>query len=129
MAQFVSAFTILVPTYEQGLDFYVSKLGFELIEDTKLSDVKRWVVVAPKGSKETRIILAQPSTPEQDQALGNQTGGRVGFFLTTDNFNADYARMLGAGVSFLEIPRDEAYAKVVVFQDPFGNKWDLLQPK
>lgn len=129
MAQFISAITLVVPDYDSGIDFYVGKLGFTLIEDTPRSPTKRWVVVAPIGATEARIILAKADGPDQEKAIGNQTGGRVGFFLQTDNFDTDYAEMLSKGITFLEQPRDESYAKVVVWQDPFGNKWDMLQPK
>lgn len=129
MPQFISAITILVPNYDDGIAFYVNILGFDLIEDTKISAKKRWVLVSPPGATETKILLAKAANPEQISAIGYQTGGRVGFFLQTDNFDEDYAAMKANGVIFLEEPRDEPYAKVVVWQDPFGNKWDLLQPK
>lgn len=129
MAQFISAITILVPNYDDGIAFYVDMLGFDLIEDTKLSAKKRWVLVSPAGATETKILLAKADKPEQISAIGDQTGGRVSFFLQTDNFDEDYIAMKANGVTFLEEPRDEPYAKVVVWQDPFGNKWDLLQPK
>ncbi len=129
MAQFISALTLVVPNYDDGIAFYVDMLGFDLIEDTKISAKKRWVLVAPPGSTETKILLAKADKPEQFAAIGNQAGGRVGFFLQTDDFDADYAAMRAKGIIFLEEPRDEPYAKVVVWQDPFGNKWDMLQPK
>lgn len=129
MAQFISALTLVVPDYDEGIDFYIRKLGFVLHEDTQLSPEKRWVTIAPKGAKETKILLAKASNDDQKTAIGNQTGGRVGFFLQTDQFDQDYAHMKENGVTFLEEPRDEVYAKVVVWQDPFGNKWDMLQPK
>ncbi|MFC7291036.1 VOC family protein [Hirschia litorea] len=129
MAQFIAAFSLLVPDYDSGIEFYVGKLGFNLIEDTPRSPTKRWVVIAPKGAPQTHIILAKADGPSQEKAIGNQTGGRVSFFLQTDDFDADYAAMRANGVTFLETPRDEPYAKVVVWQDPFGNKWDMLQPK
>ena len=120
--------TILVPDYDAGIAFYVDKLGFDLLEDTKLSDTKRWVRVAPKGA-ETALLLAKADGPDQVAAIGHQTGGRVSFFLHTDDFERDYAAMTAAGVTFLEAPRHEPYGSVVVFQDPFGNKWDLIEPK
>ncbi|MEP5155559.1 VOC family protein [Planktotalea sp.] len=126
MAQHISAFAIVVPDYDEGIDFYVNTLGFELIEDTRQSDTKRWVLVAPKGA-DTRILLAKAVGAEQSAAIGNQTGGRVGFFLNTDDFETDYKNMKNAGVYFEEDPRYEPYGSVAVFQDPFGNRWDLLQ--
>lgn len=128
MKQMISAITLVVPDYDQGLVFYVDFLDFDLIEDTQLSPDKRWVLVAPKGSTETRILLAKADGPDQAAAIGNQTGGRVALFLTTDDFDRDYASMTGKGVQFLEAPRSEPYGKVAVFQDPFGNKWDLIEP-
>ncbi len=121
--------SLVVPDYDRGLDFYVGTLGFDLIEDTQLTPEKRWVLVAPPGSSETRVLLAKAASPDQEQAIGNQAGGRVFLFLQTDDFDRDYDQMTHAGVTFLETPRDEAYGKVVVFQDPFGNKLDLLEFK
>lgn len=127
MKQFIGAISLLVPSYEAGLDFYVDKLGFDLIEDTDLGNSKRWLLVAPKGSHEARVLLAKASGDKQEAAIGNQTGGRVGFFLHTDNFMRDYESMAAKGVTFLEDPRHEPYGSVAVFQDPFGNKWDLIE--
>lgn len=131
MAQFLSAVTLLVDDYDQAISFYTEKLNFELIEDTLLSPEKRWVLVAPKGaggaSTQTRILLAKASNAEQTDRIGNQTGDRVAFFLKTDDFDNDYRKMVDAGVAFLERPRSEIYGRVVVFTDPFGNKWDLLE--
>jgi catechol 2,3-dioxygenase-like lactoylglutathione lyase family enzyme len=131
LAQFISAVTLLVDDYDRAIDFYVNSLGFTLLEDTKLSDTKRWVLVAPSqaDSQSTSILIAKADTDAQIASIGAQTGGRVSFFLRTDQFDQDYSAMLEKGVRFLEEPRDEVYAKVVVFEDPFGNKWDLLQPK
>ncbi|WP_420863278.1 VOC family protein [Algirhabdus cladophorae] len=126
MARHIHALTLVVPDYDAGLAFYVGVLGFDLISDICLSETKRWVLVAPKGAQ-TNILLAQADGPDQAAAIGNQTGGRVGFFLGTDDFEADYAAMKANGVRFLEEPRHESYGSVVVWQDPFGNKWDLLQ--
>jgi len=128
VSQHILNITLLVPDYDAGIDFYVGKLGFDLLEDTKLSETKRWVRVAPPGA-ETALLLAKADTPDQIAAIGNQTGGRVSFFLNTDNFKRDYAAMKAAGVSFLEAPRHEAYGSVVVFEDPFENKWDLIERK
>lgn len=131
MAQFISTVTLLVDDYDRAIDFYVNSLGFTLLEDTKLSDTKRWVLVTPSqaDAQSTSILIAKADTDAQIASIGEQTGGRVSFFLRTDQFDQDYSAMLEKGVRFLEEPRDEVYAKVVVFEDPFGNKWDLLQPK
>jgi len=123
----ISAITVVVPDYDTAIDFYVGALGFELLEDTKLSETKRWVRVAPPGT-ETALLLAKADGPEQEAAIGNQTGGRVGFFLETDDFARDHAAMLAKGVTFKEESRHEAYGTVAVFADPFGNLWDLIQP-
>ena len=128
MTQTIAIFTIVVPDYDAGIDFYVSKLGFELLEDTPRGPGKRWVRVAPAGA-ETAILLAKADGPMQDAAIGNQTGGRVGFFLHTYDFARDYTAMKAAGVMFKEDPRHEPYGSVVVFQDPWGNLWDLIEPK
>jgi catechol 2,3-dioxygenase-like lactoylglutathione lyase family enzyme len=120
------AFTVLVPDYDAGIAFYVGTLGFDLRADTPLGPGKRWVLVAPKGGQ-TAILLARADGAAQEAAIGNQTGGRVGFFLATDDFAADHARMTAAGVEFEEEPRYETYGSVAVWRDPFGNRWDLLQ--
>lgn len=124
--------TVLVPTYDEAIDFFTNALGFDLLEDSKVSDTKRWVCVAPpmqQAGAQTALLLAQPKNDTERAALGNQTGGRVGFFLHTDNFPAAHARMTEAGVHFLEAPRHEPYGTVAVFTDPWGNKWDLIEPK
>ena len=123
----IGLFTILVPSYDDGIDHFVHDLGFELAEDTP-QDGKRWVVVRPSSASETSIVLAEATTPEQQAALGNQLGGRVGFFLHTDDFARDHARMTAAGVHFREDPRHEPYGTVAVFEDKYGNGWDLLEP-
>ncbi|MEM9667821.1 MAG: VOC family protein [Pseudomonadota bacterium] len=122
----IATITLLVPDYDSGIRFYIDDLGFELLEDMQISPGKRWVRVAPQGA-ETAILLAKAATPQQHAATGNQTGGRVGFFLETDDFDRDYARMQKRGVTFLETPRRENYGTVAVFTDPFGNKWDLIE--
>ena len=126
MTRFISLITLVVPDYDTAIDFYVTVLGFDLLEDTDLGNGKRWVRVAPKNA-ETALLLAKATTPDQQTAIGNQTGGRVGFFLQTDDFARDYEQMRAKGVDFREPPRDEPYGIVVVFADPFGNKWDLLE--
>lgn len=127
MKQHIAAVTLLVPDYDEAIAYYVGKLGFKLVGDTALSPTKRWVVVAPPGNGETGLLLAQADSPNQRQAIGNQTGGRVFLFLKTDDFDRDFARFKQAGIEFLEEPRREAYGKVVVFRDAFGNKWDLIE--
>jgi catechol 2,3-dioxygenase-like lactoylglutathione lyase family enzyme len=120
--------TLLVPDYQAGIDFYCGSLGFDLLEDTDLGSGKRWIRVRhPAGG--CALLLAKATTPQQQAATGNQTGGRVGFFLETDDFARDHGAMLAAGVTFLEPPRHEAYGSVAVFSDPFGNLWDLIEPK
>ena len=128
MRQALATVSLLVPSYDAGLRFYVDVLGFRLVEDTPLGGGKRWVTVAPPGDGGARLLLAEPSTPEQAATIGRQAGGRVFLFLETDDFWRDHRRYLAAGVTFIEQPRREAYATVAVFQDPFGNKWDLLEP-
>lgn len=126
MSATLQAVAIVVPDYEAGLEFYVGRLGFDLVEDTDMGGGKRWVLVQPSGGG-TQLLLARAVNDEQRAAIGRQTGGRVGFFLNTEDFDADHARMLAAGVEFEETPRDEPYGRVAVFRDPFGNRWDLLQ--
>jgi catechol 2,3-dioxygenase-like lactoylglutathione lyase family enzyme len=123
----ISAVAIVVPDYDDAISFYVERAGFDLIEDTGLTPSKRWVLIAPKGAQETRILLAKADGPDQTRAIGNQTGGRVGFFLHSDDFDRDYTAMKAAGVPFEESPRTEPYGKVAVWSDPWGNRWDLLQ--
>ncbi|MEM9582078.1 MAG: VOC family protein [Pseudomonadota bacterium] len=121
------AFSLLVPDYDEGIAFYVGKVGFSLIEDTQLSANKRWVLIAPSPDTPQHILLARADGPRQEAAIGNQTGGRVGFFLHSDDFDQDYKRMRAAGVTFEELPRSEPYGMVAVWRDPWGNRWDLLQ--
>lgn len=118
---------ILVPEYDAGIAFFTQKLGFDLLEDTDMGGGKRWVRVAPKGAQ-TEFLLAR-AVGDQRDAIGQQGGGRVWLFLRSDDFDADYAMMTAAGVSFEEEPRSEPYGMVAVFRDPFGNRWDLLGPK
>jgi catechol 2,3-dioxygenase-like lactoylglutathione lyase family enzyme len=123
------AFTLVVPSYDEGIAFYVGTMGFTLTADTDLGNAKRWVLVTTGGAGGCSILLARATDEAQVAAVGNQTGGRVGFFLKTDDFDSDYANMKAAGVTFEEEPRDMPYAKVVVWRDPFGNRWDMLQSK
>ncbi len=122
----LQAVTLVVPDYDTGIAFFVGKLGFELIEDTPRGGGKRWVMVAPQGA-ETRLLLAEGKGERQRAAIGNQTGGRVGFFLETDDFDRDHAAFVERGVTFTEAPRREDYGTVAVFRDEFGNLWDLIQ--
>ncbi len=115
--------------YDEALAYYTGVLGFQLIEDTDLGGGKRWVLVAPPGSAEGRLLLAQARKPEEIAAIGNQAGGRVFLFLHTDNFARDHAAFRARGVRFLEDPRHEVYGTVAVFADLYGNRWDLLQLK
>ncbi len=128
MPQHLSLVSILVDDYDLAIEFYTQKLGFILKEDTPQGQ-KRWVVVAPPGSQESAILLAKANQATQQALVGAQGAGRVWLFLQTDDFWTDYQRMLDAEVQFLEQPREESYATVVVFQDLYGNKWDLLQRK
>ena len=125
MSQNIGALTLLVPDYDEALAYYVGVLGFRLIEDTDLGNGKRWVLVAP-GETGAALLLARAVTEEQARAIGNQAGGRVFLFLHTTDFAADHARLQARGVRFLEAPRHESYGRVAVFEDLYGNKWDLL---
>ncbi|MGF1425845.1 VOC family protein [Kitasatospora sp. LaBMicrA B282] len=124
---FLGLVSIVVRDYDAAIAFYVDVLGFELLEDTRLDDSKRWVVVAPPGAQETAVLLAKAVTGEQEARVGDQTGGRVGWFLNTKAFDRDYTRMKAAGVMFEEAPRHEPYGTVAVFRDLYGNRWDLIQ--
>ncbi|UQI48338.1 VOC family protein [Streptomyces sp. HU2014] len=119
---------IVVRDYDEAIDFYVNVLGFALVEDTRIDERKRWVVVSPPGAREAGLLLARAANPAQEARIGNQTGGRVGLFLNTDDFARDHARMRAAGVVFEGEPRQEPYGTVAVFQDLYGNRWDLIEP-
>ena len=125
MAMEFAMTTIVVDGYDRAIDYYTNILGFTLTEDTVLSPEKRWVTVRP-GTNGASILLVRAATEVQASRIGNQTGGRVGFFLHTDTFDADYARMKAAGVLFIDLPRTEEYGKVIVFLDLYGNKWDFI---
>ncbi|PKL82579.1 MAG: hypothetical protein CVV24_09390 [Ignavibacteriae bacterium HGW-Ignavibacteriae-3] len=129
MKQSIGAVTFLVNDYDEAIEFFTQKLRFDLVEDTKLSGSKRWVIARPRGGSGTSILIAKASDELQLKSVGNQTGSRVAFFLYTDNFEIDYARMKNSGVNFIEEPRDEFYGTVVVFKDLYGNKWDFIQLK
>ena len=121
--------TLVVRNYDEAIEFFTNAMGFELLEDTRLDPQKRWVLVGPRGATGTSLLLAEAVTPEQRTSIGNQTGGRVFLFLQTDDFWRDYHRMVAAGVRFKDQPREESYGIVAVFEDLYGNKWDLLQRK
>ncbi len=123
----LSAVVVLVPDYAAGIAFFTGVLGFALLEDTDLGGGKRWVRVGPPGGG-SDILLARASGDAQQAAIGRQTGGRVGFFLHTDDFARDHAAWLARGLVFLEEPRHEAYGTVAQFTDPWGNRWDLIGP-
>jgi catechol 2,3-dioxygenase-like lactoylglutathione lyase family enzyme len=127
VAQRVSAVTLLVPDYDEAISWFCGVLGFELLEDTPFENGKRWVRVRPRGDAGTALLLARAASGEQSQRIGDQGGGRVFLFLETDDFAGDHARYLAAGVRFLEEPRREPYGTVAVFEDAFGNRWDLLE--
>ena len=120
--------TLVVDDYDEAIGWFTDALGFELVEDSPRGPGKRWVVVAPPGADGAALLLAQGDGEQQRDRIGNQTGGRVGFFLHTSDFAAAYERMRKAGVRFLEEPRHEDYGSVVVFEDLYGNRWDLMQP-
>jgi catechol 2,3-dioxygenase-like lactoylglutathione lyase family enzyme len=124
----LGAITFLVHDYDEAIAFFTRALGFTLVEDTPQGADKRWVTVAPRNSDGTRLLLARAVNDEQRAHVGRQGGGRVFLFLQTDNFAGDHARMREHGVHFREEPRHEAYGTVVVFEDLYGNSWDLIQP-
>lgn len=126
-SQHLHAVTLVVPDYDTAISFYVGILGFTLAEDQQLEAGKRWVRILPPGAETGSLILARAVGEKQSAAIGNQTGGRVGFFLSTDDFARDHAKMLAKGVMFEEAPRAEPYGMVAVWQDPFGNRWDLIE--
>lgn len=129
MHRTLGSLTLVVGDYDQAIDYYTRRLGFVLLEDTDLGGGKRWVRVAPSAQAETALLLARADGDAQRARVGNQTGGRVGFFLHTDDFARDHAAMLARGVRFLESPRVETYGTVAVFEDLYGNRWDLLELK
>jgi len=128
MKQYLAHIALVVEDYDEAIQFYTERLNFRLIEDTRLSDEKRWVVVAPPGATECSLLLAKGANNSQKAAIGNQTGGRVFLFLFTDDFQRDYDRMVQEGISFVRPPKEEPYGTVAVFEDLYGNMWDLLEP-
>jgi catechol 2,3-dioxygenase-like lactoylglutathione lyase family enzyme len=129
MKQSLGLVSLVVRDYDEALQFFVGKLGFGLVEDSRVAEQsKRWVVVSPPGASESRLLLAKASSPDQQSRVGAQTGGRVFLFLYTDDFWRDYERYKAVGVEFVRPPRQEPYGTVAVFKDLYGNRWDLLQP-
>lgn len=129
MYQRIAHIALVVDDYDRAIDFYTTRLDFQLLEDTVINEEKRWVVVAPKGAKECSLLLAKAADPQQANSIGNQTGGRVFLFLFTDDFWRDYERIKARDVKFVRPPQESDYGTVAVFEDLYGNKWDLIQPK
>ena len=130
MRQSIVHIALLVKDYDEAIAFFTQKLGFELLEDTYQAEQnKRWVVVSPPGSNGATLLLARASKPEQQPFIGNQTGGRVFLFLNTDDFWRDYDAMKAKGITFVREPKEQEYGTVAVFEDLYGNLWDLLQLK
>ncbi|MDE3252966.1 MAG: VOC family protein [Bacteroidota bacterium] len=127
MPQHITHFALVVRDYDEAIAFYTQQLNFTLVEDTRLSDTKRWVLVAPPGSQECSILLAKAANDEQASRIGNQTGGRVFLFLQTDDFHRDYQEMTERKIRFVRGPAEEPYGTVAVFEDLYGNLWDLIQ--
>lgn len=123
----ITSTTLLVRDYDEAITFFTRALRFTLLEDTPLGDGKRWVLVGPGGSAGASLLLARATTPEQERAIGRQAGDRVFLFLHSSDFAADHAHMVAHGVCFAEEPRHEAYGTVAVFEDLYGNRWDLIQ--
>ncbi|HEX6848696.1 MAG TPA: VOC family protein [Chitinophagaceae bacterium] len=128
MKQRLAHITIVVDDYDEAIKFYTEKLHFALVEDTMLSETKRWVLVRPKGSNECCLLLAKAATEEQKSRVGNQTGGRVFLFLHTDDFERDYQNLLKHNIEIVRQPQQEVYGTVAVFRDLYGNLWDLIEP-
>ncbi len=128
MPQHIAQLALLVDEYDRAITWYTTSMNFELIEDRPLSDTKRWVVVAPKGSNTSRILLARATTSQQVAAIGDQCGGRVFLFLHTDDLLRDHAHMIKAGVEFIRGPEQQPWGLVAVIRDLYGNLWDLIQP-
>jgi len=126
--QYISMFTLVVDDYDKAINYYKDCLRFSLVEDTPLTEIKRWVRMKPPGDSNTCILIAKSKNETETKAIGFQTGGRVSFFLYTDSFWEDYRYMLEKEVKFINEPREEEYGTVVVFEDLYGNKWDFIQP-
>lgn len=128
MPQKIAHIALVVKDYDEAIKFYCEKLDFQILEDTRLTEDKRWVLIAPKGAAECSILLAKAANDKQHSSIGNQTGGRVFLFLSTDNFWQDYNKMLDRNINFIRPPKEESYGLVAVFEDLYGNLWDLIQP-
>ena len=126
--QRIAHIALVVRDYDEAIAFYTKKLDFRLVEDTRISDDKRWVVVAPPGAQECTLLLAKAANEKQSESIGNQTGGRVFLFLFTDDFQRDYEKMSARNIKFVRPPQEEDYGTVAVFEDLYGNLWDLLEP-
>jgi catechol 2,3-dioxygenase-like lactoylglutathione lyase family enzyme len=129
MHQRIAHIALVVRDYDEAIEFYTQKLGFTLLEDTRIDEKKRWVMVAPPGAKECCLLLAKAANERQAESVGNQTGGRVGFFLFTDDFWRDYNKMAEREVRFVRPPTEFDHGTVAVFVDLYGNMWDLIEPK
>ena len=129
MKRKIALMTLIVEDYDEAISFYTNMLGFVLIEDTKLNETKRWVVIAPSTNSEFKLLLAQPKNEREENAIGNQSGGRVFLFLNTDNIDRDYKLYKSHGIKFVREVIEEEYGKVCVFEDLYGNLWDLIEPK
>jgi len=129
MYQRIAHIALIVKDYDEAIEFYTNKLDFTLLEDTEIDKEKRWVTVAPPGAKECSLLLAKAADERQTESIGNQTGGRVGFFLFTDNFWRDYNKLTEKEVPFVRPPTEFEYGTVAVFEDLYGNMWDLIEPK
>jgi catechol 2,3-dioxygenase-like lactoylglutathione lyase family enzyme len=129
MNQKLAHISVLVHDYDDAIEFYTQKLNFDLVADEGLSETKRWVLVKPKGEGECSILLAKADGQNQKTFVGNQTGGRVFLFLTSDNFDRDFMNLKRHNIKIVREPSDESYGRVAVFEDLYGNKWDLIEPK
>ena len=127
MEQNIANISILVRDYDEAIAFYTEKLNFELIEDSKLSETKRWVLVKPRGEGKCCLLLAKAAEEEQEKFIGNQSGGRVFLFLHTESFDRDYKNLIKKDIKIVREPSEESYGKVAVFMDLYGNKWDLVE--
>lgn len=128
MKQHLAQISLVVKEYDEAIEFYTKKLNFILVEDTVLSDTKRWVIIAPQGTNGCKLLLAKADGAEQQSRVGNQTGGRVFLFLYTDNFERDYKDMQENNIEFIRTPAKEKWGTVAVFKDLYGNLWDLIEP-
>lgn len=128
MKQRIANIALVVKEYDEAIEFYTKKLDFTLLEDTKIDDKKRWVMVAPPGAEECSLLLVKAENKEQSKSIGNQTGGRVFLFLFTDDFWRDYNKMVDRNINFMRPPAEYVYGRVAVFEDLYGNMWDLIEP-